>query len=156
MMTMIPYRHRYFSRPVKPFESIMNDPFFRSFFSGSGDMLSSSFRVDIRDNQDAFVIEAEMPGLSEEQITLEVNEGVLTISAHYQTHTEQEDAGKMYSERRSGRMQRSFNLDSIDADSISANLKNGILYVNLPKEKPVEKSARRIPVHVDQPKIEES
>ncbi len=156
MMTMIPYRHRYFSMPVKPFESLMNDPFFRSFFNGSGELLSNSFRVDIRDNQDAYVIEAEMPGLSEEQISLEVDEGVLTISAQYQSQTEQEEAGRMYSERRSGSMQRSFNLENIDADNISANLKNGILYVTLPKEKPVEKSARKIQIQVDQPKIEEN
>lgn len=156
MMTMIPYHHRYFSRPLKPFESLMNDPFFRSFFNGSGELLSNSFRVDIRDNQDAYVIEAEMPGLSEEQISLEVDEGVLTISAQHQNQTEQEDAGRMYSERRSGSMQRSFNLENIDAENISANLKNGILYVNLPKEKPVEKSARKIQIQVDQPKITEN
>lgn len=148
MFTMVPYR-RYVSRPVKPFESFLNDPFFRSFFGSQEGQMNGSFRVDIREMDDAFVIEAEMPGLTEENINLEVDEGMLTISADFNTQTKEENEGRMYCERRSGHMERSFNLDNIDAENINANLKNGILYVNLPKVKPVEKTVRKIPVLVE-------
>lgn len=155
MFTMVPYR-RYVSRPVKPFESFLNDPFFKSFFNHQENMMSSSFRVDIREQDDAFVIEAEMPGLTEENINLEVDEGMLTISAEFNTQTNEENAGRMYCERRSGHMERSFNLDNIDAENIQAHLKNGILFVNLPKMKPVEKTARKIPVLVENTEGEEN
>lgn len=155
MFTMVPYR-RYVSRPVKPFESFLNDPFFRSFFNSQDGQMNGSFRVDIREMDDAFVIEAEMPGLTEENINLEVDEGMLTIIADFNTQTQEENAGRMYCERRSGHMERSFNLDNIDAENINANLKNGILYVNLPKVKPVEKTARKIPVLVENTEAEQN
>ena len=155
MFSMVPYR-RYVSRPVKPFESFLNDPFFRSFFSNQDNMMNGSFRVDIRENNDAFVIEAEMPGLTEENINLEVDQGMLTISADFQTQTSEEESGRMYCERRSGHMERSFNLDNINAESSSANPKDGMLYENLPKEKPVEKTARKIPVLVENTETEDN
>jgi HSP20 family protein len=148
MFTMVPYR-RYLTKPVRPFESFFNDSFFRNFLNGTEGLLTNSFRVDVRDTDDAYVIEAEMPGLKEEQIKLEVDDGMLTISADFQNEIKQEDSDKLYCERRSGHMERSFNLENIDADNISAKYKDGILYVNLPKEKPVEKTARRIPVLVE-------
>ena len=148
MYTLVPYR-----RLLKTQNDLMSRFFDQSFPSAPA---SASFRVDIRENNDAFVIEAEMPGLTEENINLEVDEGMLTISADFQTQSNEEDAGRMYCERRSGHMERSFNLDNIDAENISANLKNGILYVNLPKVKPVEKTARKIPVLVESTENEEN
>jgi len=148
MFTMVPYR-RYLSRPARTVDSIFSDPFFRSFFNSADGMNASGFRVDIREKDDAYLIEAELPGLSEDQINLTVDEGMLTISADYQSENSQEDSGRLYCERRSGHMERSFNLENIDADNIGANYKNGILYVTLPKEKPEEKIVRRIPVKAE-------
>lgn len=148
MFTMVPYR-RYLSKPARPFDSFANDPFFRSFFHSVDNMMNNTFKVDIKELDEVFVIEAEMPGLEEDKINLEVDEGILTISADFHSQTSQEENGRVYTERRSGNMQRSFNLDKIDADNISANYKNGILYVNLPKLKPVGKTARKIPVLIE-------
>ncbi|MDI9520052.1 MAG: Hsp20/alpha crystallin family protein [Bacillota bacterium] len=145
MFTLVPYR-RYLSRPASPFESMLKEPFFRSFFNGNDTLLNDTFRVDIRESDNAYTIEAEVPGLNEDQIKLEVDNNVLTISAEFNTEKSEEDNGRTYTERRSGHMERSFNLDGIDENNIAANCKNGILYVTLPKEKPVEKTARRIPV----------
>lgn len=153
MFTMVPYR-RYLSKPAKPFDSFLNDPFFRSFFNSSENMLGNSFRVDILDADDSFTVEAELPGLKEDQINLEVDDGMLTISADYQNETRKDEGGRMYCERRSGHLERSFNLDNIDADNITANYKNGILYVTLPKEKPEAKSVRKIPVLVENTEAE--
>jgi HSP20 family protein len=150
---MVPYR-RFLSKPASTLDSIFTDPFFRSFFNGMDNPLSSGFRVDIREKDDSFQIEAELPGLSEEQINLVVDEGMLTIKADYQSESNQEESGRIYSERRSGHVERSFNLDNIDTENIQANYKNGILYVALPKEKPEEKVLRKIPIQVE--KKEES
>lgn len=145
MFTLVPYR-RYLSKPASPFETMLKEPFFRSFFNGTDAMLDNTFRVDILESDSAYTIEAEIPGLNEDQIKLEVDNDVLTISAEFNAERSEEDNGRTYTERRSGHMERSFNLDGIDESKITANYKNGILYVSLPKEKPVEKTARRIPV----------
>ena len=153
MFTMVPYR-RYLSKPTNTLDSVFADPFFRSFFSGMDSSLSSGFRVDIREKDDSFQIEAELPGLTEDQINLVVDEGMLTIKADYQSENSQEESGRIYTERRSGHVERSFNLDNIDTENIQASYKNGILYVTLPKEKPEEKVLRKIPIQVE--KKEES
>lgn len=148
MFTMVPYR-RYLSSPARTFDNFLSDPFFRNFFGNAEGLPGSSFRVNILEADDSFTIEAEMPGLNEEQINLEVDNGMLTISADFQTETKEENKGRMYTERRSGHSERSFNLDGINAEDITANYRNGVLYVKLPKEKPIEKSARKIPVITD-------
>ncbi len=145
MFTMVPYR-RYLSRPASPFENLMKEPFFRSFFNSSESMLENTFRVDIRENETTYTIEAEIPGLTQEQMKLEVDNSMLTIKAEYNQEEKSEENGRTYTERRSGLMQRSFNLDGIDEGNITASYKNGILYVTLPKLTPVEKTARTIPV----------
>ncbi len=149
MFTMVPYR-RYLSRPSSTASTIFNDPFFRSFFNNSESAQVNGFCVDIREKEDSYQIEAELPGLTEDQINLTVDEGMLTISADYQSENKQEEGGRIYTERRSGHMERSFNLDNIDSENIQANYKNGILYVTLPKEKPEEKVVRKIPIKIEE------
>ena len=148
MFTIVPYR-RYLSRPQSPFNSLMNDPFFRSFFSNNEGM-GSAFRVDVKEQDNAYLIEAELPGLREDQINLTIEDDELVISADYQNENKQENGGRVYTERRSGHMERSFSLENIDQENIGANYKNGILYVTLPKAKPEQKQVRKIPVQVEQ------
>lgn len=148
MFTMVPYRRNLTTRPARVFDSLLNDPFYRSFFHVP-ENVANHFRVDIRELEDAYQIEAELPGLNQDQINLTIDEGMLTISADYQSKNKQEDNGRYYCERRSGHMERSFSLDNIDIEHIHANYKNGILYVNLPKEKPEEKQIRRIPINTE-------
>ena len=151
MLTMVPYR-RFMNRATPAANSIFTDPFFRSFFEGNNVVSRSGFRVDIRENENAYLIEAELPGLTQDQINLTMNEDVLTISTDYQSEDKQEDSGRIYSERRSGHMERSFHLENINKDGITANYKNGILYLNLPKEMPEEKIVRRIPIQAEESK----
>jgi len=78
---------------------------------------------------------------------------MLTISADIQTEDKQEEGNRYYCERRTGHVERSFNLDGIDAENIEANYKNGVLYVSLPKDKPAEKTVRKIAIKSDQEKL---
>ena len=144
MFTMIPYR-RYLSSPAKVLDSMLSDSFFRQ---GSNDVaLANGFRVDILERDDAYLMEAELPGLTEEQINLTVDDNMLTISGDVQTENKLEDGNRYYCERRTGHVERSFSLDGIDLNNISANYKKGILYVTLPKDKPAEKTVRRIAIN---------
>lgn len=150
MFTMIPYR-RYLSSPAKVLDSMLSDSFFRPM---NNSLIANGFRVDIREKDDAYLMEAELPGMAEDQINLTVDDNMLTISADIQTENKQEDGNRYYCERRTGHVERSFSLDGIDVDGIDANYKNGILYVTLPKDKPMEKTVRKIAIRSDEVKQE--
>lgn len=144
MYTMMPYRSHNNMAPRRA-PSLFDDHFFRSFFDMNDWMGSMGFRVDIHDNEKDYTIEAELPGVKEDQINLTVENDTLTISADMQS--EHKDEKAYYSERRVGHVSRSFSLENIDQDKISADYKNGILYVTLPKTQPVEApGARRIAI----------
>ncbi len=155
MYSMIPFNHR---NILNRANELFDDRFFRSFFNMNDWMGSAGFRVDIRENADNYVLEAELPGVSEDRISLSCENDTLTIGADY--NEEKKDEKTCYSERRTGHLERSFSLEGVVQDQISAEYKNGILYVTLPKEQPAKQPGRRqIPIGKpsgdDQAKIEE-
>lgn len=136
MYTIVPYRRRLSRELPTPFE----DRFFRSFFD-MGDMIGNTgFRVDVREDDNAYHLDAELPGVPKDKINLSIEDGVLTISADLNDEKKEEGKGYVYSERRSGHVERSFNLEGIDAEGISADYKHGVLLVNLPKIQPEPKA----------------
>ena len=139
MFNMIPYR-RATMRPT-----LFDDKFFRNFFDFSN---ASGFRVDVRDMGDKFVMEAELPGMKQEDIELTVENDALTISASRKHERREEKDNYLYMERRNGRFQRTFTLDGVDHEHIDAAYKDGILTVNMPKlaPQPSETNQRKIPI----------
>lgn len=154
--TMIPRRPRHdlSNTGVQHFPSLFDDQFFRSFFNMNDMMGDMGFRVDIHEEKDHYLLEAELPGVSQDQINLTVDHDSLVISADMRS--EHQDEKAYYSERRIGHVSRSFSLEGIDQENIRADYKNGILSVTLPKEKPCESCGqRRIPISGETPKIGE-
>ncbi len=144
MLSMIPYRMMNSLSGAR--SGWMNDPFFRSFMDMTGSGLNS-FRVDVRERDNAYLLDAELPGIPKDKIELSVDQDVLTISANIESEKKEQNENYCYSERRVGHVQRSFNLEGIDQDGITASYQNGILSVTLPKAKPTpEKSSRRIAI----------
>ncbi|MDD3335844.1 MAG: Hsp20/alpha crystallin family protein [Eubacteriales bacterium] len=132
MYTLVPFRRSV----VNAIPSLFNEPFMREFFTDSN---SLSMNVDVQEKDDMFLLEADLPGVSKENIDLKVNDGMLTISADVNVEKKDEKKGYVYSERRCGHCERSFNLEGIDVNSIKADYKNGVLMMQLPKIKEVEK-----------------
>ena len=101
---------------------------------------SRQLPVDIRESQDAYLIEAELPGFSREEIEVGVEDMVLTISAK-KAEAEKEDATPQQEapryivrERRGSGYHRRFSLPrDVDVDKISADYQNGILSLEIPK-----------------------
>lgn len=146
MYTMVPYRsRREVSRPMM--NDLFNDRFFRSFFD-MGDMVGpAGFRVDVKEQPEAYILEAELPGVKPEDVTLTAEDDVLTISADVNTQKKTEREGYLYSERHSGHMERRFSLDGIRQEDITAHSENGVLTITLPKAKPeAARAARRIAI----------
>ena len=141
MFSIIPYRtNSNITRGNRGyFEDFAND-FFRPFFSDNFGMMATQrpMKVDVRDEGDHYVLEADMPGMSRDDLKVEVNDGVLTISAQYNASREQKgDEDKyVYRERRFGSMSRSFDVEGIREEDITAAFKDGVLKLNLPKREP--------------------
>lgn len=91
-------------------------------------------------------ITAELPGLSENDVEITVEEGVLTLRG--EKKSEVEDTERGYTERSYGRFERRIGLPrGIEQDKASATFKNGVLTVTLPKSAAANENIRRIPVN---------
>jgi len=98
--------------------------------------------VDIRETDDALLVQAELPGIDKKDIHLEVRDGVLTISGErrYEKDVKEENVHRV--ERAYGKFSRSFSLPSnVDADKVDATMKNGVLEVRLPKRESAKPKA---------------
>jgi len=99
-------------------------------------------RVDIRETDDALLLQAELPGIDKKDIRLEVKDGVLTLSGErrYEKDVKEENVHRV--ERAYGSFSRSFSLPTnVDADKVDANMKNGVLEVRLPKRESAKPKA---------------
>lgn len=136
-----------------PFER-GNDNFFDLFdnferrFLGNSLPSVNAFRTDIKDAGDRYILEAELPGFSKEDINLDLKDGILTISAQHSEDKEEKDENGRYlrRERRYGSFTRSFDVSGIDEESITAAYNNGVLELSLPKAQPSLPQPRRIAI----------
>lgn len=141
MFGMIPFEYR----DHDLFDTFHN--FERSFFNNSS-MNLSAFRTDIRDAGDKYVLEAELPGFRKEDISLDVKDGILTISAeHTETDDQKDDKGSyIRQERRYGSFRRSFDIAGIDENAITAAYTDGVLSLSMPKAQQVLPESRKIAI----------
>lgn len=105
--------------------------------------------VDILDRDDAIEVRADLPGMAEKDIGVEVTDSMLTISGEKKEEREEGKKGSRYylSERKSGSFERSFRLpEGLDQDKISAKFANGVLVVTLPKSPEAQKKPKKIGV----------
>lgn len=135
MTSMIPFynNNKTVSRTSNPWA---DDPFFRSFFDTRDFAGASVMRVDVQENDDAYLMEVDLPGVKEDDIELTVDDDVLTITAEMNSHKKENKKNYIYNERRTGRFQRRFNLEGIDQEHITADYENGTLTLTLPKVAP--------------------
>ena len=141
MFGMIPFEYRD--------HNLFNafDNFERSFF-GNSNVDLPAFRTDIRDAGDKYLLDAELPGFNKEDISLDIKDGILTISAEHNESNDQKDDKGNYirRERRYGSFRRSFDISGIDENAISASYQNGILQLSLPKAQQVLPQSHRIAI----------
>ncbi|ACF11066.1 heat shock protein Hsp20 [Chlorobaculum parvum NCIB 8327] len=122
---------------------IAKDPMrlFDDIWSGNQMAATPSFKVDISEDEHAFHLDAELPGIAKENIALNIEDDVLTIKAERTQQEEQKKKDYHRIERTYGSFSRSFNIgELIDQDNIGANFDNGVLHVTLPKTQPVSKT----------------
>lgn len=103
-------------------------------------------RVDIRDEDQRFVILADIPGIDPAQIEVSMDKGVLTIKGERQVEVGEQTGRLTRSERAHGAFLRRFTLpDSVDAEGITASGRHGVLEIAIPKR--AETAPRRITIN---------
>jgi len=125
------------------FEASLND-----VANGSSNLLGTwNPAVDLYDNKDSVVVRAELPGMKREDIDISLHDGTLSISGERKVEKEYENAETYRSERFVGRFQRTISLPSpVNGEAVSAQYKEGILTVTLPKTE--ESKPKQIHVNV--------
>ncbi|SKA93218.1 HSP20 family protein [Caloramator quimbayensis] len=105
-----------------------------------------SFKTDIVDRGDKFVLEADLPGFKKEDIDIDIDGNMLTISAKHSEKREENMDNYIRRERRYGSFTRSFDVSNIKTDEIKAEYKDGVLTLELPKINKEGKAGRKISI----------
>jgi HSP20 family molecular chaperone IbpA len=107
---------------------------FQSFFGDQPTLSTATPAVDVRRDEDKYVLEADLPGTSEDDVDVSLDGRMLTISSDATEEREEDDSGYMIKERRHHSFRRSFTLpDDADRKKIDAAFKNGVLTVEIPR-----------------------
>jgi HSP20 family protein len=134
------------NRAVGDFLRLFNVPPFSAWPTSLPDG-GSAIQVDVAETDKDIKVSAELPGISESDIDVRVNDGMLIISGEKKVDRGAEENGYILRERSVGRVERALPLpDGVDANAAQATFKGGVLSVTLPKTKEAQNGAKRIPV----------
>ena len=145
MFGMIPFRrnNNAVSNGGDYFDQFFNN-FFDDDFMMPGYMNGNPFKVDLKESNDAYIIEADLPGVEKGNIDISYDNNYLTISAKRDDTVEENKNNYVRRERRCGELRRSFYVDNVEEDKIDASFENGVLKINLPKKEIVNTNSRKI------------
>ena len=101
--------------------------------------------IEVSQSDKEVKVTAELPGLDEKDVEVELANGVLAIRGEKKTETEDKD--RMFSERYYGRFERQIPVDDVEQDKVAASFKNGVLSVTLPKSPEAQRSVKRIAIN---------
>jgi HSP20 family protein len=137
--------------PARELDSLQSDlnRLFDGFFQGRTADGGTARRwipaMDLVETQEHLVLRADLPGMSEDDLDIEVKDGVLTISGERKAEREEKSEGFHRVERAFGRFSRSLSLpEGVNADQVNANFENGVLEVKIPK--PEETKPHRVQI----------
>ncbi|MCB1519242.1 MAG: Hsp20/alpha crystallin family protein [Hyphomicrobiaceae bacterium] len=133
------------------------DQFFANLFSGGRGQLPGflgtapfatlSPSIDVHENDKEIVVEAELPGMEQKDISLTFRDGVLAIKGEKKSERDESKDDYHLSERSYGSFQRSFRLpDSVEVDKAVASFDKGVLKVSLPKSAEAVSREKKIPI----------
>ncbi|KLU61316.1 18 kDa heat shock protein [Peptococcaceae bacterium CEB3] len=146
MFGLTPYRHSAIQVPENlfPVENLFTNFFTDPFFSNAPWGMSE-MKVDIKDTEKTYVLEADLPGIQKEDLRLEFDNGCLSIAVERDEQTKSEQDKYLRQERRYASTARTFAFEDVNPEQISAHYEDGVLQVTLPK-KDVSEKAQRIQI----------
>ena len=143
MYEMMPFTRNHGVDLYRPFRDL--EELERSLFANSS---AAAFKTDIRDTGDAYVLEADLPGMKKEDIHIDIDGDRLSISAERSAVKEEKDenGGYIRCERSYGSFSRSFDISGIRGEDISAAYADGVLTLTLPKQTKIVPATRRLEI----------
>jgi HSP20 family protein len=151
-------------QPVRELSTIQSEMnrLFNTFFEGSGPGNGTAGAVrrwipamDLVETRDDLVLRADLPGLGEGDVNIELQDNVLTISGERKAEHEERKEGYYRVERSSGTFQRSLTLpEGVDPEGIKASFDKGVLEVRIPK--PEQRKPRKVTISAGGSKTIES
>ena len=140
--------------PVRELQTVQNEMnrLFNTFFdsptpSGNGGTALRRWipAMDVVETDDQYVLRADLPGMSESDVNVELDHNVLTISGERKRESTEEGARYFAVERAYGRFSRAFSLpEGTDGEHVTADVKDGVLTLRVPKKAEVQ--PRRIAI----------
>ena len=125
------------------FYNMLDDFFNDGFLSNpSRNLLRDTFKIDIQEKDNEYLIEAELPGIKKEEIDLSIDNDNLCISVNREEESNKDGKNYIHRERRSSSMSRRVRLAGAKLEDIKAKLEGGILVVTIPKDARVATSRK--------------
>ncbi|PRR85688.1 heat shock protein Hsp18 [Clostridium luticellarii] len=147
MFDMIPFRKDNSMSRGDEFEKFMKS-FFNNDFSPVGmNVFGRDFKVDLKENDDSYLVEADLPGVNKDDINLSFKNNYLTISAKRENSREDKKEDFVRRERNYGEFKRSFYIDNVDDQKIDASFKDGVLKIELAKSEKGRNRGRKIDIN---------
>lgn len=127
------------SHNVSRYSGNFLDPFFDNFFEdiNSGNFGSLSMKTDIKEHENSYTLDIDLPGFDKNNISLSLKDGYLTVTAKVNRSINNENEKKssfVHRERFSGSSTRSYYVGDVEEKDIHASYKDGVLSIELPKE----------------------
>lgn len=151
MSGLVPFNRKNRSLISRDFDEFgdfynMIDDFFNSNWMSKRNFMRDTFKVDVQEEADKYLVEAEMPGIDKKNINIEIDEGNLRVSAVTEENINEEKKNYIHRERRRSSMSRSIYLKDAKSEDIKASLENGVLKITVPKE---SRSNNSIKIDID-------
>ena len=129
----------------EPFSQEVNRLFNTLFDVGDAPATRWVPAMDLVEGEDHFLLKADLPGLGEDDVSIEIQDNTLTVSGERKAEHEQHERGWYRVERSFGSFSRSLTLpEGVDPDAISAEFNKGVLSIRIPK--PEERKPRRVAI----------
>mgnify|MGYP002589997522 CR=1 FL=1 len=143
-MSLVPFNR---NKSITPHDAMMNmlDDFFSDTWLPSRSLSFDTFKIDVKENESEYTVEAELPGIAKDEINLDLHDGRLTISVARSEQTENKKENYIHQERRVTSMQRSIYLADASDDGVKAALHDGVLTITV-KKTAKQKGVKRIEI----------
>lgn len=102
--------------------------------------------LEVRDEDKAIRVVAELPGMDDKDVELSLTDGILTLKGEKKSESEEKTEHGVVSERWFGRFERSVAVGDVDETTAEAKFENGVLTVTLPKVEKPKETGRKIPI----------
>jgi HSP20 family protein len=120
---------------------------FSPFVRNGGALMEGQFgwpKMELSETDKAVTVSAELPGMNEKDVQVEIANGVLSIRG--EKKSEHNDEGKFFSERYYGSFQRQIPLEGVQEDKAEATFRDGVLTVTMPKSEQASQNVKRVEI----------